>query len=66
MQGKEQNEERKPLKNPRAYEVMSKKKKKQYRLQPKPCNIVSFHSSIIEADEKYAKKHNNRSHVLDL
>ena len=60
------DEENKPLKMKRTYELMARKKKREFRLQSRSCNIVSLHPTVLEADEKAEKLINDPSHMLDI
>ena len=60
------DEESKPLKMKKTYELMARKKKREYRLQSRSCNLVSLHPLVLEADKKAEKQMNNPSHMLDI
>ena len=60
------DEENRPLKMKKTYELMARKRKREYRLQSRSCNIVSLHPIVLEADEKAEKLMNNPSHMLDI
>ena len=50
----------------KTYELMAKKKKREYRLQSKSCNIMSMHPTVLEADVRTERLMNNPSHMLDI
>ena len=45
---------------------MAKKKKKEYRLQSRPCDIVSMDPTVQETDLKIEASMQDPSHLFDI
>ena len=51
---------------PKTYHLMAKKRQKEFRLQSRPCDIVSSHPLVEEQDSQVEKRIKDHNFILDV
>ena len=59
------DEEYKPLKVQKTYQLMAKPKEREWRLQSRSCDIISMQSTVLEQDAK-VEAQMPRSQMIDI